>query len=101
MSRPHVGGAHQLEDAACRVVVRPAPGGLVEDEAGPSEPMADDGQEELALRAEQLEQVWLRDTDRAGDRVGRRPRVPALGELMERGDDDRVAAFVGRLAGGR
>ena len=94
-----VGGPHQVEDRAELVVVGTASGCLLEDAPRPLEPVADDGQEQLPLRAEQLEHVWLRDADRAGDRLGRGAGVAAFGELVERGDDDRLAAFVGGLAG--
>ena len=70
----------------------------MEDETRPLEAVADDRQEELALGPEQLEQVRLRDPDGAGDRVGRRARVPAFREGVERGDDDRIAALVCGLA---
>ena len=52
--------------------VGPRRGGLMKDQTGPLEAVADDGQEQLALRAEQLEQVRLRDADGPRDRLGRR-----------------------------
>ena len=55
----------------------------------------------LALRPVQLEQVRLGDAHRSGDRFGRGAGIAALGELVERRNDDRVAPLVGRLAGGR
>ena len=67
----HVGVAHQVEDRAVLVVGRAAPGGLVEDEPGPLEAVPDDGEEQLPLRPEQLEQVRLRDADGPRDRLGR------------------------------
>ena len=70
----------------------------MEDQPGPLEAVADDGEEEFPLRPEQLEQVRLRDADGPRDRLGRGADVAALGELVDRGDDDRVATFVGGLA---
>ena len=56
--------------------------------AGPLESVADDGEEQLPLRPEELEQVRLGDADGAGDRLGRCAGVAAVGEFVERGGDD-------------
>ena len=100
VEQAHVRGAHQVEDRARLVVGRPAVGGFVEHESCPLEAVTDRGEEQLALGPEQLEQVRLRDADRPGDRFGRGAGIPALGELVEGRHDDRVAPFVGGLAGG-
>ena len=81
---PHVGEAHQIEDRArsgsssgprlCR---------LVKDQAGSLEPVPDDGEEEFALRPEQLEQIRLRDTDRTRDRLGGGAAVAAVCEFSQ------------------
>ena len=57
--------------------VGPRSRGLLEDEAGPLEAVPDDGEEQLPLRPEQLEQVRLRDADRAGRSIGRGAGVAA------------------------
>ena len=56
---------------------------------------ADDGQEELLLRAEQLEHVRLGDAGPGGDRLGRRADEAAGRELLDAGGDDRVAPLIG------
>ena len=60
---------------------------------------APDGRdEELALGAEEAEEVGLRDAGPAGDRVGRRAVQAGLGELGARGVEDLLAADLCRLA---
>ena len=69
----------------------------MEDQPRPLEAVADDREEQLPLRPEQLEQVRLRDADGASDRLGRRADVAARGELVE-GGATTASALVGRLA---
>ena len=94
---PHIGEAHQVEVRARRIVFGAALGRFVEDQACPLEAVSDDGEEEFTLRPEQLEQIGLRDTDRAGDRFRGCAAVAAGGELSQRGHDDGVPALVCRL----
>ena len=94
---PHIGEAHQVEDRTRLIVFRAALCRFVEDQARPLEAVSDDGEEEFALRPEQLEQIGLRDTDRSGDRFRGGAAVAARGEFSQRGHDDRVATLVGRL----
>src|SRR4051794_15746630 len=89
----HVCQAHQVEDRALLTVIGLSSGGLLEDQAGPLEPMPDDRKEQFPLRPEQLEQVWLRDTDGSCDRLRRRAAVATVRELAQSGDNDRVASF--------
>ncbi len=94
----HVGVAHQVEDRTVLVVVGLAPGGLVEDQSRPLEAATNDRQEQFPLRAEQLEQVWLRDADGPRDRFGRGSDVTARRELVDGRGDDGVSSLVGGLA---
>ena len=54
--------------------------------------------EELLLRAEEAEDVRLRDAGPLGDGLRRGPVEPALGELHERCIEDLVAPLLGGLA---
>ncbi|CAA9497762.1 MAG: hypothetical protein AVDCRST_MAG30-1727 [uncultured Solirubrobacteraceae bacterium] len=58
------------------------------------------GEEELLLRAEQAEEVRLRDPGVAGDRVGRGRGVARAGEVAGRLGDDVLPALGGAAAGG-
>ena len=55
---------------------------------------------QLPLRAEEAEQVGLRDAGAARDRIGRRAVQPVLGELLARRLEHRLAALFGGLSGG-
>jgi hypothetical protein len=57
------------------------------------------GEEELALGAEEAEQVRLADAGLAGDRLGRGAVVAADGEMADRDGEDLLAALLGGLAG--
>ena len=75
--------------------------GRLEGDPRPAEPVAHGGDEEVLLRAEQLEEVRLAHAGALGDRVGRGAVVARPRELGHRGGDDLVASLVGGKAGGR
>ena len=75
-------------------------GGIIERQPGSGEALPDHGDEELLLRAEQLEHVWLRDANAFGDGLNGRTVQPVSREFGHRCGDDLLAAFVGSEAGG-
>ena len=77
-----------------------APDGSLEGEPRPPEAAADDREEQVLLRAEQLEDVRLGHAGVPGDRIGRRAHEPACRELLRRGRDDHTASLVGRHPAG-
>ena len=81
--------AHPIQHVAGRTLLGSAgSGGVHEDEARALEAMANRRQEELALGAEQLEEVWLRDADPPRDRFGGGAGIPARREFDQGGADD-------------
>ena len=92
----------QLEDVARRaVLLATLPCRLDEDQPRALEAVADDGQEQLALGAEELEEVRLGDADASGDGLRGGPLIAAGGEFGQCRAHDLGATVVGRLAGRR
>ena len=75
-------------------------GGAKEERLGVGEAALDGGDDQLALGAEQAEQIRLRDAGHARDHVGRGALVPALRKDGHRGFEDLLAAFGGGEAFG-
>jgi hypothetical protein len=65
-----------------------------------AETAADDGLEELLLRPEQAEHVRLRDPSLRRDRLRGRAGEAAPRELVQRGVEDCLTPFRGRLSFG-
>ena len=80
-----------LADRVERLLTLLAGGGFLEELQGLAQAAPDDLEVELLLRAEEPEEIRLRDADSAGNRVGRRAVEPVLAELLERRDEDLLA----------
>jgi hypothetical protein len=78
--------------------VAPARGGAAEDGEQLLVGAVAAGEEELALGAEEAEQVRLADAGLAGDRLGRGAVVAADGEMADGDAEDLLATLLGGLA---
>ena len=76
-----------------RLLALEAGGGGVEHLERPAQAALHRRHEQLLLRAEEAEDVGLRDPDRLRDRLGRAAVEPVLRELDERGLEDLVPAL--------
>src|SRR5205814_969635 len=85
-----VRSAHCLQRLLARDLAR----GLPEELERIDEAAADRCDEELLLRAEQAEEVGLREPDALGDALGRGAVEAVLAELRDRGFEHLVAALL-------